>query len=273
MKFAICNETYQDWTFQQTCEHIATTGYQGVEIAPFTLHDSPEELTEAQARETGRIAARAGLEVVGFHWLLVKPEGLNLTTENEAVRKRTVAFAQHLSRRCAEMGGKIMVWGSPKQRMVPCGGKYEDAFGRAVDAIRAVSEVAGSVGVTLALEPLAPNETNFLTTAAETQRMIDAVGHPACRLHLDVKAMAGGESQPLDQVIRDHARSLAHFHANDSNRRGPGTGSIDFHPIARALRDANYTGYVSVEVFDYTPDPQTIAVESLRYLRRVFGEG
>jgi sugar phosphate isomerase/epimerase len=142
MKFAICNETYQGWTFPDACKHVAASGYEGIEIAPFTLSDDPRELTEAQAKETGKIAREAGLEVVGLHWLLVKPGGMHLTTPDDAVRRRTVEFAQHLARLCAAMGGTIMVWGSPKQRNVEPGERYEDAFARAADALRRVSEVA-----------------------------------------------------------------------------------------------------------------------------------
>ena len=266
MKFGICNETYQGWDFARTCADVAKWGYDGIEIAPFTLAEDPSRLTEKEAREFGRIARDAGLEVIGLHWLLLKPGGLHLTTPDAGVRKKTVEFAQHLARLCSAMGGKIMVWGSPKQRNVAEGQSYDDAFRCASEAMRAVCEVAGPLGVTIAMEPLGPAETNFLTTAEETVRFIKTVGHRACRLHLDVKAMSS-EQKPIPRIIADSKQDLAHFHANDPNRRGPGFGEVDFAPIFAALKAADYGDYVSVEVFDYLPDPQTIARESIRYMR------
>jgi sugar phosphate isomerase/epimerase len=268
MKFAICNETYQGWDYDRTCAHIAETGYDGVEIAPFTLKNDPRELSDEDAADCRKIAEAAGLEVVGLHWLLVKPAWLHLTTPDSLLRKDTVAFASHMARFCGVAGGKIMVWGSPKQRNLEDDWGYDEARDRAADALREICVAAADSGVTIAMEPLGRKETNFLTTAAETVELIKRVDHPACQLHLDVKAMSDEEKE-IPDIIRENVEHTVHFHANDPNLRGPGFGEVKFEPIMEALKEANYAGYVSVEVFDYTPDPETIAVKSLEYLKSV----
>src|SRR5262249_17225955 len=116
------------------------------------------------------------------------------------------------------------------------------------------------------LEPLAPPEANLLNTADEAVEMIARIDHPAFKLHLDVKAMST-EREPAPALIRKHASRLGHFHANDPNLRAPGFGNTGFVPIFQALREIRSPGWVSVEVFDYSPDPETIARESLRYMK------
>ncbi len=269
MKFAICNETYQGWDFERTCAHVAQTGYDGIEVAPFTLKHDPRELTVDDAQRCRETASRAGLEILGLHWLLVKPAWLHLTTPDDLLRKDTVKFAKHLAEICAAMGGSVLVWGSPFQRNVEPDWQYEDAFQRAADTLSQAAAHAQGLGVAIAMEPLARTETNFLNTAEETVRLIETVNSPGLRLHLDVKAMSD-EAKPIPDIIRENRKHIAHFHANDPNLRGPGFGEVQFEPIAAALEEVGYAGYVSVEVFDYSPDPETIAIQSLEYLRKVF---
>ncbi|PAW65291.1 MAG: D-tagatose 3-epimerase [Verrucomicrobiia bacterium Tous-C2TDCM] len=268
MKYAICNETFQDWPFEKAFAYARSLGYSGIEIAPFTLESPAPEFSADSRAILRRQIQDAGLECVGLHWLLAKTTGFYLTTPDEAVRTLTGQRLADLAHLCADLEGTIMVLGSPLQRNLLPGVTHEQAMDFAADTIRRAMPVLEDRGVTLALEPLAKTEGDFLNTAALGIELAEKVNSPNCRLHLDVKAMSG-EEKAIPDIIRDSASWLAHFHANDPNLLGPGMGEVVFDPIFRTLKEVDYQGWVSVEVFRYEPGIETICEESIRYMREV----
>lgn len=266
MKFAICNETFQDWPFEEAFAFAAECGYTAVEIAPFTISDYATDISAAKRAEVRRQADEAGLEITGLHWLLARTEGFYLTSPEAEVRRKTAEYFGQLARLCADLGGKVLVLGSPQQRNLLPGVTRDRAMQHAADVLRAAVPVFEETGVVVALEPLGPEEGDFLVATAEAVRLAEMIGSSQVRLHLDCKAMST-ESIPIPGIIRQHHALLAHFHANDPNRQGPGFGEVDFVPILQALGEVDYRGWVSVEVFDYTPGIERLARESIEYLQ------
>ncbi|NCY02469.1 MAG: sugar phosphate isomerase/epimerase, partial [Planctomycetia bacterium] len=267
MRYAICNETYGDWPFARACDHAAACGYTGLEIAPFTLAAAVQEISPAARGDLRRTMDTSGLACVGLHWLLAKTEGFHVTHPDAEVRRRTVDHLAALARLAADLGGRVLVFGSPRQRSLLPGVSPGQAADHLHEVFTRLLPVLEDTGTVVALEPLAPAETDVLTTAAETCRLIERIGSPHVRLHLDVKAMAS-EGRPIPDIIRDSRRHLEHFHANDVNLQGPGFGDVDFVPIFAALGEIGYDGWASVEVFDYAPGVERLARESIVAMRR-----
>lgn len=268
MKYAVCNETFQDWPFEKAFQYAREVGYTGIEIAPFTLAQFATEVTPEQRATVKQQIKDADLECVGLHWLLAKTEGFYLTTPDEAVRKKTGDYLADLARLCRDLDGSIMVLGSPQQRNLLPGVSHEQGMEFAAEVIKQAMPVLEDCGVTLALEPLGPGEGDFLNTAELGIELAKMVDSPNCKLHLDVKAMSS-EEKPIADIIRDSKDWTAHFHANDPNLLGPGMGEVEFDPIFAALKETEYDGWVSVEVFNYEPGIETICESSMRYMREV----
>lgn len=270
MRFAICNEVFQDWRIEEACAFAGRAGYDAIEIAPFTLANRVTDLSAADRARVRQAAADARLVVSGIHWVLAQAEGMHLTSPDVATRERTAAYLVALVDFCADLGGQVIVVGSPKQRSLIEGVAFEQGWAWAGQVFRDAVRRAEERGVTICFEPLAPSETNFINTAAEAVRFVGQFGSPAFRIILDVKAMCS-EAKPIPQIIRESWPHFAYVHANDCNLKGPGFGDVDFVPIAAALREVGYDGTVSVEVFNFDEGPEVIATRSLEYLRRVFG--
>lgn len=269
MKFALCQELFGDWDWERQCRLMSEIGYTGIEVAPFTLAPRITDVSAEQRATLRKTAEDFGLQIIGLHWLLAKTEGLHLTAADAAVRQSTADYLIALGEACADLGGNLMVFGSPQQRNRPPGVSPEEACAAAADVFRRALPPLADRNVRICMEPLTPKETDFINTCAEAVQLIEMVDQPNFCLHQDVKAMLGAESEPLPVLIRRYADRLGHFHVNDTNLLGPGMGETDFRPIFRALRDIDYAGWVSVEVFDYSPGPERIARESFEYMQRL----
>jgi sugar phosphate isomerase/epimerase len=269
MKFAICNEIFRDWRIEDTLAFAAKVGYDAVEIAPFTLADSVREISALDRRRLREEAVRAQIAISGIHWVLVKPEGLYINHRDAEVRRRTSEYFGDLVDFCADIGGRFMVVGSPRQRNVLPDVSPRQAWDWALETFRVPVKRAEDRNVVICFEPLSPAETNFINTAAQAIEFIRQLPSPGFKILLDVKAMCS-ESKPIPQIIRDSWPHFAYFHANDRNLKGPGFGEVDFVPIAGALREVGYGGHVSVEVFQFEEGPEVIARNSLSYLQRAF---
>src|ERR1700712_4479570 len=201
MRIALCNEVLAGMPLQRQCEVAAALGYEGLEIAPFTLSESPQKISTAEAAKIRATVESSGLVVTGLHWLLVKPDGLSLTDPDAAVRARTLQVMTHLVGLCAELGGAVLVHGSPKQRAIAAGETHGTALARLRDALAQVALAAARVGVTYCIEPLSRKETDLINTIAEAAGLVRAIDHPNLRTMIDCSAAGQTETESIPDLI------------------------------------------------------------------------
>lgn len=271
MRIALCNEVIAPMPFPRQCEYAAKLGYDGLEIAPYTLSEEPQRLGSAQLAAARAAAKDAGIVITGLHWLLVRPAGLSISTRDDAVRKRTLEMMCALVDQCAELGGRYLVHGSPQQRRVDPGDTRGAALARAQECFAAVAERAEKAGVVYCIEPLSSEQTPLINTLEEAARMVAAIGSRAVRTMLDCSAAGRMETAPLAALVDKWLPNgmLAHVQLNDRNRRGPGQGEQRFAPLLAALTRHGYAGDIAVEPFDYVPDGPGAAARAIGYVRGI----
>lgn len=266
MRIALCNEVIRSQSFERQCASAAALGYDGLEVAPFTLGENPHLLPVSRRVELRRAAAEAGVVLTGLHWLLVEPSGLSIT--EPAAASRTADVMERLIGLCADLGGTYMVHGSPAQRRLPQQGRA-DAMKLASRLLGEAARQARRLGITYCLEPLAPPDANFATTIAEAVAIMGQTGDGALRTMIDTSAAGNGEAETPESLIERWMPQgvLAHVHLNDPNRRGPGEGAMRFAPVLAALRAQDYAGWIGIEPFVYVPDGESCAARAIGYVR------
>ncbi len=266
MRLAICNEMFEGRDLRRICRDVKALGYDGIELAPFTLASRITDLSASDLRAVRSTVEGEGLAVVGLHWLLAKTEGFHLTHPDREVRQRTADYLRALGEACAELGGSVMVLGSPKQRNLLPGVALDDGYGYAAEVLGRALPTIGAAGVDLCLEPLGPAETDFLNTIGQANTLIDSLNHPSLLLQLDVKAQTTDPEGSVPGLFRHYGAVAGHVHIQEPDGRGPGFGPTDWPMVLGGLSESSYERWISVEVFDSSPGIDEVARQAIARL-------
>ena len=252
---------------------IKEAGFDGVEVPLF------------QPRRFAAAEIRRGLEENGLECTIcsVLTGGMNLVSEEAAVRQHTRTHLEDCVKAAAEVGAGIIAGPlySPVGHMT---GKRRsaDQWQWVVDAYQSLGPVLERHGVTVAIEPLNRFETYFLNTAADAVALCDQIAHPNVGILFDT-FHANIEEKDIGNAYRAVGRHLKHVHTCENDRGIPGSGHVDWNGVFQALRDIGYDGWLTIESFgfslgelsaaasiwrDIAPSPEAIAFEGVKFLRR-----
>ncbi len=271
-KLSVCNELYGQTEFAEACRSIKRAGWDGIEIAPFTLMQNATQLPAARRREVRDIIVSEGLRFVGLHWLTVGPEGLQVTTADRAVRRHSWDYVRGLVELCADLRpsgatGGVMVFGSPAQRRTVGGLTRQQAEANYVEGVRSVVPDLEAAGVTLCVEALPLDQCDVIVTLDRAAEIVDEIASPNVQTMFD-SHNAVDETEPHDQLAGRHWEKIRHIHVNELDGSYPRPdGGYDFKPVLQVARDREFGGWVSMEVFDFSPGSEEIVNRSIQYLR------
>lgn len=271
-RFAVCNEVFGKTPLRQTCARVRALGYDGIELAPFTLSDDPVSLSRNERQEIARTIEQEGLEFVGLHWLLVSPAELHATTSDLGLRRRTWDYIRGLVDLCSDLGDRntgtkgVVVFGSPRQRSTVPGVSPAQAIETFTEEIARLAPHAEGRGVEVLIEALPKDQSDVINRLEEAVRIVEQVGSPAIQSMFDTHNTAD-ETESGPELIRKYLPFIRHVHVNEMNGQEPGMGTYDFASVLRTLADLDYSRWVSLEAFDFTRDPDEIAGRAIRHLK------
>jgi D-psicose/D-tagatose/L-ribulose 3-epimerase len=267
LRLAVCNELFEQRDLAESCRLARRAGWQGIELAPFTLAQDATTLSAPRRREIRDIIASEGLAFVGLHWLLIGPPNIHVTTPDAAVRRRSWEYVAALIDLCADLGPNgVLVFGSPKQRASTGGLSPAEATRHFAEGVAGVAPRAEQRGVTICLEPLSRDQTDVLLSLDEAARLVASINSPAVRTMYD-SHNAVDEAEPHEKLVDRHFDIIRHIHVNEMDGTYPRPGGHDFKPVLRVLLRRNYQGWISMEVFDFSPGAERIVAEAGAYLR------
>ena len=270
-KYAMCNESMAELSWAEQCRIISDAGYEGIEIAAFTLvKEGVQKISPAKRKEMVSVMKNSYLKCVGLHWLLAPPpKGLHFTTPDAEVRQKTVAYLDALIDFCGDLGGSYMIFGSPKQRDTK-GISIEQAKKYFADGLSAVANHAQQRDIEILIEPLGKRTTDVINTLAEAFEMTKRINHPAIKMMFDFNNTVD-ETEPFDVLLRKYYKNIHHVHVQEMGGKHLGTGNAvnDYVKAFQVLKDMRYNHWVSLEVFDFSPGGKTIATESMRTLKQI----
>ena len=264
--YALCNELLAEegMDLSEQARVASALGYVGLELAPATLGPDPHRLPASRIASVRSRIEDHGIRVTGLHWLLSHLPDASITDPSRSNGARDVLLG--LVDLCAELGGRVLVHGSPAQRRRPEGMEDAELTDHLAGFFGPIADHARAAGVTYCIEPLA--ECDVIHTVAEGAALVDAVGNPAFRTMIDCSA-AGRTEPPVADLIRHWLPTglIGHVHANDTNRGAPGMGDDPFGDIVAALDECGWPHPVGVEPFRTCVDARVTAAIGIATLK------
>lgn len=255
MKYSVCNELFGGMALADACAIIRNCGYSGVEFTPYTVFgDFSAQAIRSGLNQIHTVLDGEGLSFAGFHWLLAKPDGLHFSSLDPTVRKKTSDHLAMLLEASGELGGGKLILGSPRQRGSFPGRTRADAEMYLRDTLAGLAPLAATCASEILIEQLSPEQTDIINTMEEATKAVDAIGAQGVSSMFDFHN-AISEVEPWDILVEKYYPYIRHVHVNEVDGRAPGTGKSDYRPVWQILKAREYSGWVSIEIFEIPEQP------------------
>lgn len=274
--FGVNEFTTQPWSFEEDVGHYAALGVAAVEVC--------EQKLDAQRwSEQMAMVAEGGLTISAVQPLVRTFGASQMQPDPRGIDARTERLRQSIERLASFAPGVPFVVNTGAAN----GGNMQGMVDTTIAQLRSLALFAADHGVRLALEPLSATSMNSETaiwTLKQGNDIVDAVGHPAVGLCLDLWNV--WQDAGLDAEIARAGSRIFVLQVSDwrlprssGDRLIPGDGAIPIGPLLRTVGAAGYCGACTVEIFSqdvpdslYLDDPADVIRRSRSGLERAWAE-
>ena len=272
-KYALCNELFGSMDLSKAAETSKKAGYDGIEFAPYTVFGSFNNAdVKAGIENIIRVLKANALEFAGFHWLLVdmRPEArpMSLVSPDKTLRDAAVERLKLLLSAAGELGGGVLVLGSPKQRGSVPGQSVSQAVSLLVDSLSELGNYALNCNSTLLVEALDQSQCNVINTLEEARSLLNAVSSPGISSMFDFHNCVD-EKDSWETLIRKYSSIIKHIHINEWDGGPPGSGSSDYAPAFKAIKETGFEGWISMEIFSQPADAAGLVTDALKFIKKM----
>ena len=271
LRYGYITNGFADHSFEQVIEILSGIGYAGVGVTLDHVHLDPFLAREDRVGELAALLKEASLEVVietGARYYLDprKKHEPSMVSPDGDGRERRIAYYQRSIEIASLLGAPVVsLWSG----VAAAGEEEERNWGRLLDGLTRVLEVAASHGIIIGFEP---EPGMFIEDVADWRELRSRLDHPALGLTLDLGHLAVTEEDPLERAIVEEAEHLVNVHVDDVRERRHehlplGEGEIDFPPLLSALVDCGYKGLALVELSRHSHVAPEVSRRSLEFLR------
>ena len=269
MKFALCNELFGNMDLETAAYISKKVGYDGIEFAPYTVFGSFSQAdVQAGINKIKKVLADNGLAFAGFHWLLADARPMSLVSPDKALRDAALDRLKLLLSAAGELGGGVLVLGSSKQRSSSAGQSAEEATAMLRDSFSSLGDHAVKCNSVLLIEALDHKHCNVINTLEQAKELVEAVSSPGISSMFDFHN-CGDEKESWDTLIRKYSKIIKHVHINEWDGGPPGSGTSDYGPAFRALKEIAFEDWISMEIFSVPADAATLVTSAMAFIKGI----
>jgi sugar phosphate isomerase/epimerase len=276
MKYAISNIAWKPHERLAIYALLKSYEFSGLEIAPSLFlggSKTPYEENEMVLIMARDEAKANDLELVSMQALLFGAAGLSLFNDENS-RQALTDYCKKAIKFASKLNIPNLVFGSPKNRIVPDHMDDETAQNIAISFFRELGEFACRHNTCIAMEANAAEYGgNFITKTQQAVDLVKAVDSTGFLLNLDIGTMCLEKEEP--EIIYDILPLINHIHISEAFLSAVYKGEPAVHKNqAEIMKKAGYKKTVSIEMTAISEQDNLAHVKkALDFVNRIYRTG